>query len=171
MVDLLLEPEPPRPLRTERLELRAFTRDELEAVAGGRRSPGFADGFPSAENVDWARGVIAAGEHFFTESEHTLLAMVERSSGQLVGIAGFVGPPMEGALEVEGSVVPSRQGLGLATEALRALVERAFEDPDIEAVHASVPEDRAAARRVLLHCGFAPVPSPGSEDVYRLPRP
>ena len=36
MLDDMPQPVPPQPLRTQRLELRAFTPDELEAVAGGQ---------------------------------------------------------------------------------------------------------------------------------------
>ena len=171
MVELLPQPEPPRPLRTEHLELRPFTRDELEVVADAATMPHFAQGFPSAENTDWARSAIEAGEHYFTESELTRLAVVECASGQVVGTAGFTGPAMDGELEVEGSLVPGVRRRGLAGEALDALVERALEDPDVRAVCASVPEDMVAAHRLLASRGFTQRPSPGSEDSYHLPRP
>lgn len=171
MWDALPEPEPPEPIRTERLELRPFTRDELEAVAAGARLEHFAPGFPTPADVDRARGAIEAGEHFATESEHIRLAMVDLASEQVIGTAGFPGPAMDGELEVEGSVVPDRRNRGLATEALRALVQHAFQNPEIRAVHGSVPGDQEAARRVLLHCGFIRRSSEGSEDSYHLPRP
>ena len=66
MLDELPGAEPPAPIVTQRLELRPFTRDELEAVAAGNGMPHFAQGFPSAQNQDWARDALAAGEHFFT---------------------------------------------------------------------------------------------------------
>ncbi|CAL8899897.1 hypothetical protein KVA01_03480 [Kocuria varians] len=179
MMDGLPEQEMPRPLRTGRLELRPLTRDELEAVAAGRALPHFAEGFPSPADRDWARGAIEAGGHFFTESPYSRYAAVELASGEVVGTGGFSAPPMNGELEIEGSVAASRRGRGLAAEGLRAVVARAFEDPRVLAVHASVPpvpaDDDAAgpepARRVLLGAGFTPSPSEGVEDVYRLPRP
>ncbi|RLY94136.1 hypothetical protein CWC38_10265 [Kocuria tytonicola] len=171
MEELLPQPEPPRPLRTEHLELRPFTRGELEVMADAATMPHFAQGFPSAENTDWARGAIEAGEHFFTESELTRLAVVERTSEQVVGTAGFSGPLMEGELEVEGSMVPGVRRRGLAGEALDALVERAFEDPGVRAVCASVPEDMVAAHRLLVGRGFVRRPCAGSEISYHLPRP
>ena len=170
MSDELPRSGPPQPLRTERLELRAFTPDELEAVARGTRLPLFAPGFPTPENEDWAREAIQAGEHFFTESDCALLAVIRLSSGQIIGAAGFAGPAMDHELEIEGSIIPEQQNQGLATEALRALVDRAFEDPEIRAVHGSVPTDHGPARRVLLHCGFEERPSEGSEDTFYLRR-
>lgn len=171
MLDELPGAEPPAPIVTQRLELRPFTRDELEAVAAGNGMPHFAQGFPSAQNQDWARDALAAGEHFFTESRCAQRAVVERSSGQVVGAAGFAGPAMDHELEVEGSLVPQLRCQGLASEALRALLEEAFEDPDVRAVQASVPTGEHPAHHVLARCGFQPVPSDGSEDSYRLPRP
>lgn len=171
MLDELPGAEPPAPIVTQRLELRPFTRDELEAVASGTSLPHFARGFPSAQNQDWARDALAAGEHFFTESRCAQRAVVERSSGQVIGAAGFTGPAMDHELEVEGSLVPQHRGQGLATEGLRALLEEAFEDPDVRAVQASVPTGEHPAHHVLARCGFQPLPSDGSEDSYRLPRP
>ena len=171
MVELLPQPEPPQPVHTEHLELRPFTRDELETVADAATMTHFAQGFPSAENTDWARSAIEAGAHFFTESERTRLAVVECDSGQVVGTAGFTGPAMDGELEVEGSLVPGVRRRGLAGEALNALVERAFEDPDVRAVYASVPEDMAPAHWLLTGHGFSRRQSGGTEVSYHLPRP
>ena len=114
MLDELPGAEPPAPIVTRRLELRPFTPDELEAVASGTSLPHFARGFPSAQNQDWARDALAAGEHFFTESRCAQRAVVERSSGQVIGAAGFTGPAMDHELEVEGSLVPQHRGQGLA---------------------------------------------------------
>jgi ribosomal-protein-alanine N-acetyltransferase len=45
----------------------------------------------------------------------------------LVGVAGFKGPPSDGAVEIGYSIVPSWQRRGLATEASRALVGAAWQ--------------------------------------------
>lgn len=174
MMDELPELDMPQPLRTARLELRPFTREELEAVADGRVLPHFGPGFPSAGDRDWARGAIEAGAHFATESPYSRFVGVELTSGKIVGTGGFTGPVMNGELELEGSVVADRRNRGLASEALAAFVERAFEDPAVRAVHVSVPAETAEAepaRRMLLRLGFAQRPSDGPEDSYHLPRP
>ena len=170
MLEPLPQQEPPQPLHTAHLELRAFTRDELEAVADAAALSHFAREFPPAETTDWARGAIEAGEHFFTESEHTRLAVVERTTGEVVGTAGFTGPAMDGELEVEGSLVPGVRRRGLAAEALDALVARAFVDQDVRAVCASVPEDMEHVHRLLTGHGFVRRPSAGSETSYQRPR-
>jgi RimJ/RimL family protein N-acetyltransferase len=64
---------------------------------------------------------------------------------------GFVAP---GVVEIGYAIVPSCWGRGYATEAVRALVERAREVSDIERVIAHTPLDRPASGRVLEKAGF-----------------
>ncbi len=54
------------------------------------------------------------------------LVLDEEGVRVLVGTAGFKGPPAEGVVEIGYSVVASRQRRGIATEACRALLERAW---------------------------------------------
>jgi len=54
------------------------------------------------------------------------LALDEDGRRVLVGTAGFKGPPADGVVEIGYSVVASRQRRGIATEACRALIERAW---------------------------------------------
>ena len=49
--------------------------------------------------------------------------VVERGARVVVGSAGFLGRPREGALEVGFGVVPAHRNRGFASEAARALVE------------------------------------------------
>ncbi|MFF5385443.1 GNAT family N-acetyltransferase [Kocuria rhizophila] len=153
------------------MELRPFTRDELETAADAPTMTHFAWGFSSVENTVWARSAIEAGERFVTESEHTCLAVVERASGQAAGTADFTGPVMDGEFEMESSLVPGTHRRGPAGEALDALVERAFEVPGVRAVCAAVPEDMAPAHRLLVGRGFVRRHCADSEISYRLPRP
>ncbi|WP_144828348.1 GNAT family N-acetyltransferase [Kocuria rhizophila] len=171
MPEPLSQPKPPQPLHADHLELRPFTRDELETAADAPTRTHFAWGFSSVENTVWARSAIEAGECFVTESEHTRLAVVERASGQAAGTAGFTGPVMDGEFEMESSLVPGTHRRGPAGEALDALVERAFEVPGVRAVRAAVPEDMAPAHRLLVGRGFVRRHCADSEISYRLPRP
>jgi RimJ/RimL family protein N-acetyltransferase len=65
---------------------------------------------------------------------------------------GFVGP---GLVEIGYAVVASCWGRGHATEAVRALVERARALPQVERIVAHTPLDRPASGRVLEKAGFA----------------
>lgn len=76
----------------------------------------------------------------------TVLAVLEGGR-----VAGHVGAfDAGGAREVTYWIDRSRWGRGVATAALRRLVERETRRP----LHARVVEDNAASRRVLEKCGF-----------------
>ncbi|PZP35602.1 MAG: hypothetical protein DI613_04260 [Kocuria rhizophila] len=171
MTEVLEELSPERSIRTERLLLRPFTQDELESIAESTDLPQFAQGFPTPEDQDWAQTALDAGSYFFTETMYSMFAMVDAASGQIIGMAGFVGPPIDNELEVVGSVVPNRQNQGYAGEVLPYLVELAFQNSQVNAVNASVPWGNQPACRLLLTHGFEERPSGGSESTYVHVRP
>lgn len=171
MTDVSDELNPERLIRTERLVLRPFTQDELEAIADPADLTQFAQGFPTPEDQDWAHTALDAGSYFFTETMYSMLAVVDAALGQVIGMAGFVGPPIDDELEVVGSVIPGRQNEGYADEVLPHLVELAFQNPRVKAVNASVPWGNEPARKLLLNNGFSECPSDGFEATYVHPRP
>ena len=72
----------------------------------------------------------------------------------LVGWGGFKGPPRDGAVELGYAVAPAREGRGLATAAVRAMVEEAFADPAVRAVIAHTLPEPGPSPRVLEKAGF-----------------
>lgn len=76
----------------------------------------------------------------------------------LVGVGGFKGPPVGGAVEVGYSIVPSAQRRGYATEAVRALIESGRERGATR-VRAETLPSLAPSIRVLEKLGFTPAPS------------
>jgi RimJ/RimL family protein N-acetyltransferase len=64
---------------------------------------------------------------------------------------GLIAP---GVVELGYAVVTSSWGRGYATEAVRALVERARSNPDVERIIGHTPLDRPASGRVLEKAGF-----------------
>ena len=58
-------------------------------------------------------------------------------------------------VEIGYAVVTSCWGRGFATDAVRALIDRAREVPAIERIVANTPLDRPGSRRVLEKAGFA----------------
>jgi 8-oxo-dGTP pyrophosphatase MutT (NUDIX family) len=76
---------------------------------------------------------------------------------EVVGDAGFLGPPEGGRVELGYSVLPDHRGKGYATEAARALVAWALGQPGVERVVADPELDNAASRRVLEKIGMRPL--------------
>ena len=81
--------------------------------------------------------------------------MIERESQSVVGDIGFIGPPDEdGSVEVGYSVIPARRRRGYATEAARAIVAWALDEPGVKVVVAGCDRDNAPSIRTLERVGF-----------------
>ena len=74
---------------------------------------------------------------------------------ELAGLTGYKGPPQEGTVEVGYGVLPAHQRRGYASEAVAALVERAFAHPDVERVIAETLPELTPSIGVLEKGGFA----------------
>lgn len=73
----------------------------------------------------------------------------------LVGTAGYGGPPVDGAVEIGYSIVPSWRRRGLATEACRALVDAAWRR-GVDVVVAHTLPHLHPSIGVLRKLGFEP---------------
>ena len=75
-------------------------------------------------------------------------------AGQVVGGIGFHGPPREGLVEIGYGVVPSIRGQGVATEALRLILEVAAGFQQVNRVCGRTTPDNVASQRVMLGVGM-----------------
>ena len=83
-------------------------------------------------------------------------AVLHRADGLVIGSAGFKGPPdPEGMVEAAYGIVPTFEGNGYATEALRELVSFAFNDPRVRVIRAHTLPANNASARVLEKNGFS----------------
>lgn len=81
--------------------------------------------------------------------------VTERNGREVVGSAGFKGPPdADGVVEIAYGVAPSREGRGYATEAAGALLRFAADDDRVRLVRAHTLPEANASTRVLTKCGF-----------------
>ena len=72
-----------------------------------------------------------------------------------MGAGGYKGPPAtDGSVEIGYSILPEYQQRGFATEAVEALVTRAFENPDVTRVTAETLPDLSPSIGVLEKTGF-----------------
>jgi [ribosomal protein S5]-alanine N-acetyltransferase len=130
-------------------------RGAVGQVVAGAAGAGQAAGQASAEpgHEDWGHRQI-----------------VERASGLVVGGIGFFGPPRDGEVEVGYGIVPSRQGRGYATEALRTMIAMAWAEARVTVVVAGTDPGNVASQRVLEKAGFRRIAATG-EFRYQLTRP
>lgn len=87
---------------------------------------------------------------------------------EVVGTMGYKGPPADdGTVEVGYSVLAAHRRQGYATEALGALLERAFAFPGVTRVIAETYPELEPSIGVLEKCGFAFVGEGSEERVIR----
>jgi RimJ/RimL family protein N-acetyltransferase len=145
-------------LRTPRLDLRPLPA----AVAA--RLPFDRDGAAAALGLALSRAwplpdlrdVLPMQAAASPEAEpFGVWVMAERETRTVIGDIGLMGPPDEdGLVETGYSVVPERRRLGLATEALAAMVAWALEQPRVLGVIARCDAGNAPSRRALERAGF-----------------
>ena len=149
-------------MRPVDLDIRLLTRAGAERVARGRRNGDldlpWADGYPLEGD---AKAAIAYLSH--------LPAMPLRGrgsvsdpfgyyqivlDGEVVGGIGFHGPPREGVVEVGYGVVPSVRGRGVATAALRMLIDVARGLDSVKRACGRTSPDNVASQKVMLAVGM-----------------
>ncbi|MDP9396159.1 MAG: GNAT family N-acetyltransferase [Actinomycetota bacterium] len=142
-----------REIATARLVLRGLDAAHVDAVVTGARRPDWAPDFPDEGDVLIAR-MVAAVPGADPDDLWGHRSVVERSSGLVVGGAGFHGPPADGVVEVGYGIVASRRGRGYATEAVGALLRLAWSVPDVARVCAQTSPGNVASARVLENSGM-----------------
>jgi RimJ/RimL family protein N-acetyltransferase len=106
-------------------------------------------GFP--ESLPRLRDMRAANP---TSAWASVLFLLEPSR-TLIGIGGYKGEPSaDGVVEIGYAIASAVQGRGLATQAARALVVRAFADKQVSAVDAHTLGHVNPSTRVLEKLGF-----------------
>lgn len=147
------------PIATDRLDLVPLDDDARAAIREGRgEGRAWAEGYPTSGDLDVAR-IPAAAEPW------TQYAIVERASGRTVGGVGFHREPIDGAVEIGYGLAPVARGRGIATEAVRALL-------DVARAHgvtvvADTDDGNVASERVLERCGFVRVRHGDGVTIWR----
>jgi RimJ/RimL family protein N-acetyltransferase len=160
-------------LKTPRLELVGCSADTLRAEGDDRARFGrllnarIPDAWPPELYDDdarlWTLEMVEAHPRHEGWWMYYLVRDGDGDAREAVGLAGYKGPPGEdGTVEVGYGVLPEHQRRGYATEATRALVERAFADPRVTRVIAETYPRLEPSLGVLRNLGFT-LEGPGSE--------
>lgn len=92
----------------------------------------------------------------------------------VVGRAGFHGPPdATGMVEIGYAIDPACRRQGYARASVLALLDRAFGEPTVHTVRATISPDNTASRLLVLRYGFAEVgeqwdDEDGPETIFEL---
>ncbi len=91
-------------------------------------------------------------------SQWLVRVIIDAEKGDIVGHAGFHGPPDEkGMVEVGYTVHPAYRRRGYATAALGGLIGYAADHPEVRTVRASVSPDNVGSLATIAPYGFVQV--------------
>lgn len=144
--NLILAPHVPR-------NLRALLRSESEfhETAGLRVAAGI------------HQQMLEASDDFKTRVDNAKqpdpwqfgFAVIHKNDNALIGTCGFPGPPdSKGVVEIAYGIAPNYEGRGYATEAAKALIDFARNDPRVKIICAHTLPEENASTSVLKKCGL-----------------
>lgn len=145
-------------LETVRLLLEPQTVvrfDEWYAMERARDEPGHVD---LAEDDAWLR--LCARQGMWAAFGHGFYFLHDRVTGAMVGEAGFqhrrrgLGPQFDRSPEISWAISRERQGVGLATEAVAAILDNLTRADLSGRVVALIARENVASRRLATRLGF-----------------
>ena len=159
-------------LRTPRLEIVAASLPLIETEAQGAvKLAAMLD----AEIEDWPppgndeNSLQWSVEKLRAHPEHAgfhvwYVILLEDHHRKLVGLVAFKGPPdQQGTIESGYSIVERYQRQGIGTEATRAIMRWAFEDPRVKQITAETFPELQASIKVMKGCGMTFLRASSSE--------
>jgi RimJ/RimL family protein N-acetyltransferase len=165
-------------LETQRLLLRPFTEADVDDLTRLYGDPAvmrhLGDGSPLDRAASWRQVAIFMGH--MEMRGYSILAVVEKATGQFLGRAGPWFPAGWPALEVGWVIDPSRWGEGFATEAGRASLAYCWRTLRATEVCSLIRPANAASIRVAVKLGATlhrviPDFIGGPAEMYMHPRP
>jgi RimJ/RimL family protein N-acetyltransferase len=161
-------------IETERMVLRQFTMDDVDAVLALDSDPAVRTFVEDGEPVNRDEVTITI-EHWLRYYERSddygFWAAIEKSSGEFLGWFHF--RPRQGTPSDEPELgyrlVSSAWGKGYATEGSRALIDKGFASPAVSRVVAGTLAAHTASRRVMERSGLRHTRTFPTEWPVRLP--
>ena len=84
-----------------------------------------------------------------------MIALILRESGEVIGFCGLVHPGGQLEAEIKYALKRSHWGMGIATEAARAMIDYGSQCHGLRHIIATTAPENVASHRVLLKAGMA----------------
>ncbi len=142
---------------TPRLLLRRMTAKDAQDVFEYSRDPDVARHvlWEAQRHVSEAKDYIRYMNRRYRDDLPSSWGVIDKASGRLVGTIGYMDHSADNAsVEVGYSLARWMWGKGLATEALRAVIDYTFETMDVNRIEAQHELDNPASGRVMEKCGM-----------------
>lgn len=141
-------------VETERLKIYPASKEQMEAFIEAQTVDVL-----KAAYTEMLNGCIEHSEQW----DWYAIWMIELKNGTHIGELCFKGLSSDGVAEIGYGINDEYQGYGYATEAVKAVSEWAFKQPNVTALEAETNEDNISSKRVLDKCGFVPNGTVGEE--------
>jgi RimJ/RimL family protein N-acetyltransferase len=155
----------PPSLQTDRLILRRWRPEDLDAATATLADPQVAYWLASAPTRDEVAARMAAWEAQFDLDGVSRFAVERRADGALIGGVGlhqvdaaYDATPVAGAVEIGWHLDPGAWGQGYAVEAGAAVVRYGLDQLGLEEIVAFTAKTNARSRAVMERLGFAHQP-------------
>ncbi len=142
-------------LKTERLRLRAVTRDDVEDLVRLHDDPLVAE-YLGVRDREWYEWRVEASLEEWAERGHGFVVVTEKASGRFLGRTGLKYWPQFDETELGWVLRPEARGRGHATEAGKALLAWGFEGFDLPYVTAMIRPGNDPSVAVAGRLGMAP---------------
>jgi ribosomal-protein-alanine N-acetyltransferase len=144
-------------LETERLLLREFVPEDVDALAAVLSDPETMRYYPAALDRAGVAAWIERNRRRYVDDGHGLWAMVLKSRGELVGDCGLTRQTVDGTDEIEIGYHVRRDlwGRGFAPEAARACRDHGFARISAERLISLVRVGNLPSRRVAEKVGMS----------------
>src|SRR5262245_24157919 len=146
------------PIQTERLLLRRSVPDDAETISAYRSDPNVnaQQGWERTDVGSVRADIVEMSRRSPGESGGWVQYTVEdRQTGRIVGDVGLsLADPEPNVIKVGYTIAPEFQGSGYATEAIRALVDYAFDALGADAVRAHASAANAPSTGVAEKVGM-----------------
>jgi RimJ/RimL family protein N-acetyltransferase len=136
------------PATVEHLKALRADRLGLAALLGSCVPDGWPE-FPEA--VDFTLARLAEHPH---EADWWMHFFLADGAAVLIGSGGFVGPPVNGVVEIGYEIAPAFRERGLATAAARALIDKAVASGRVRTIIAHTRPDENPSTGVLRRLSF-----------------
>jgi RimJ/RimL family protein N-acetyltransferase len=148
-------------LETERLILRPWRDEDLDAAASALADPRVADWLGSSPTRAQVADRMAAWNAQLAGDGRGRFALERRAGGEVIGAVGlhvvdedFDATPIAGELEIGWHLDPAAWGFGYATEAASAVLRYAFETLGLATIVAFTAASNLRSRAVMDRLGF-----------------
>ena len=149
-------------IETERLRLYPASQEQMEMMISCEM-----DGDLKQAYREMLEGCL----HHPDQWEWFAMWMIELKDGTHIGDLCFKGLDSAGVSEIGYGLLEQYRKRGYATEAVKAVIEWAFQNPNVTTIEAESEPGNLASQKVLAKCGFIPNGMIGREGLrYRLSR-